>query len=93
MCNISSIPCKCSVLIFSDPLLPFATVVVERLCFHRCLSVHTGVYTPWQADTPSARQQTPLLPEMAAAADGIPTGMHSCLLYLLNIAFILLSSD
>ena len=32
-------------------LLPSATVVTERLCFHRCLSVHRGeVYTPW-ADT------------------------------------------
>ena len=35
------------------PFLPSATVVAERLCFHRCLSVHRGeVYTPpGQADT------------------------------------------
>ena len=34
--------------------LPSATVVVERLCFHRCLSVHRGeVCTLW-ADTPLA---------------------------------------
>ena len=59
--------------------LPSATVVAERLCFHRCLSVYEGAGVgrhplagryPQQADTP---------PEMATAADGMhPTGMHSC---------------
>ena len=50
-------------------LIPSATVVAERLCFHMCLSVHMGegkctwTDTPWQADTPLGRQppgrQTP----------------------------------
>ena len=33
---------------FGCPSLPSATVVQERLCFHRCLSVHRRgeVYTP-----------------------------------------------
>ena len=33
---------------YSFPFLPSATVVAERLCFHRCLSVHRGggVHTP-----------------------------------------------
>ena len=49
------------------PLLPFATVVAERLCFHKRLSVHRRRCTlPW-ADTP----------QKAAAADGTHlTGMH-----------------
>ena len=36
--------------------LPSATVVAEKLCFHRCLSVHGGeeeVHTPSWADTPA----------------------------------------
>ena len=40
---------------FSCSLLPSATVVAERLCFHRCLSVHgrgRRWTTPCQADTP-----------------------------------------
>ena len=72
--------------------LPSATVVAERLCFHKRLSAHRGeVYTPW-ADTPFPRQippptrQTPppwpdTTPnhETATSADGThPTGMHSC---------------
>ena len=54
-------------------LLPSATVVAERLCFHRRLSVHKGgVYNP-------PRQTAP---KMATAADGThPTGMHCCLDY------------
>ena len=45
--------------------LPSVTVVAKRLCFHRCLSVHRGVYThqqtdtPWQADTPPWQADTP----------------------------------
>ena len=43
--------------------LPSATVVVERKCFHKHLSGHRGMYTPW-ADTPLDRhhppEQTPL---------------------------------
>ena len=39
--------------------LPSATVVAERLCFHKRLSVHRGeVYTPW-ADTSFPRQTPP----------------------------------
>ena len=30
-------------------VLPSATVVAERLCFHRCLSTGRGVYTPGAA--------------------------------------------
>ena len=50
---------------FLFPFLPSVTVVAERLCFHRCLSVHgREVYTPGQtlcrADTPLGR--TPPLP-------------------------------
>ena len=35
--------------------LPSVTVVAEKLCFHRCLSVHGGgeVHTPSWADTPA----------------------------------------
>ena len=53
-------PLLCSVAY----LLPSATVVVERLCFHRCLSVHKGgCAPPGQADpqpdrTPSPARQT-----------------------------------
>ena len=56
---------------------------MERLCFHRCLSVHWGeVYTP-QADTlPPDRYFSPgqTLPQQTTtAADSThPTGMHSC---------------
>ena len=41
-------------------LLPSATVVAERLCFHKCLSVHRVRCTPlpWQAH-PLARHTTP----------------------------------
>ena len=65
-------------LVSTRPFLPSATVVAERLCFHRCLSVHRGeVYTPpGQADTP--RHLPPR--QTASAADCThPTGMHSCL--------------
>ena len=61
-------------LIVAMFLLPSATVVVERLCFHRCLSVHRreGVH-------PQGRHP----PEMATVADGThPTGMHSCWNYI-----------
>ena len=43
--------------------LPSATVLAERLCFHRCLSVHGGgeVYiTPLPGRHPPARQTPPL---------------------------------
>ena len=55
------------------PSLPSATVVAERLCFHKCHSVHRGCLAdiPW-ADTPPPQ-------ETATAADGThSTGMHSC---------------
>ena len=55
-------------------LLPSATVVAERLCFRRCLSVHRvgGRHPP---------RDTVPLQQTATAADGTrPTGMHSCLL-------------
>ena len=55
----------------------------ERLCFHRCLSVHRGeVYTPLGRPPhgrPPLAMQTPPR-QTATAADGThPTGMHSCL--------------
>ena len=67
--NFGSATCK---FFFWRKYLPFATVVAERLCCHRCLSVHRGeVYTPLPGRHP--------LPEMATAAEGThPTGMHSC---------------
>ena len=37
-------------------LLPSPTVVVKRLCFHRCLSVHRGRCTP--PGTPPGRHPT-----------------------------------
>ena len=42
-------------------LLPSATVVAERLCFHRCLSVHRGgeVYTPRADRHPPGRHNIP----------------------------------
>ena len=57
--------------------LPSATVIVERLCFHRYLSVHRGADTP-PGQTPLAGKHHPPPPKMATAADGThPTGMHS----------------
>ena len=63
--------------------LPSATVVAERLCFHRCLSVHGGeLYIPHgQTPHPPARHPLGRHPpgQTATAADGThPTGMHSC---------------
>ena len=57
--------------------LPPATVVAERLCFHRCLSVHRGqVYTSPRHTPPLDRHPAP---QIATAGDGThPTGMHSC---------------
>ena len=43
-------------------LIPSATVVAERLCFHMCLSVHKGkgsVLDRHQADYPPGRQTPP----------------------------------
>ena len=78
----SAIPWKWKSYWIQPILLPSATVVAERLCFYRCLSVHGRgeVYTPGQtpprqtsplgihpqADTP---RKTP--PEMATASDGM----------------------
>ena len=63
---------------FSNPVrfhktssfLPSSTVVAERLCSHRCLSVHGGVHTsprqagrhtpPWQADHHPQQADPPL---------------------------------
>ena len=49
-------------------LLPSATVVAERLCFHKCLSVHRGRCTPlpWQAepDSQTPPGQTPPPPDI-----------------------------
>ena len=72
--------------------LPSATVVAERLCFHKHLSFcPQGVWgrcTPPLADTPPGQtppppRQTPPgrhPPETATAVDGThPTRMHSCL--------------
>ena len=66
--------------------LPSATVVAERLCFHRCLSVHRGeMYITPRQTPPLGRhppeqtppRQTPA-PNMATAAGGMhPTGMLS----------------
>ena len=39
--------------------LPSATVVAERLCSHRCLSVHGGCTPSWQANTPLAGRHPP----------------------------------
>ena len=86
-------------------LLPSATVIAERLCFHRCLSVHPPRHTlprqtsPWAdthlwADTP---RQIPH--ELATAADGThSTGMHSCKLNInsltiKDLTFLLLPSS
>ena len=55
-----------------------ATVVVERLCFYRCLSTGGGGVHPTPRQTPPPVGKHPAL-EMAAAADGThPAGMHSC---------------
>ena len=67
--------CTYSLMFGQNLLLPSATVVAERFCFHRCLSVHRvgEVYTLLWAETPRPRHT-------ATAADGThPTGMHSCL--------------
>ena len=49
-------------------LLPSATVIVERLCFHRCLSLHGGgVHPPWQ---------TPRLGIHPSHGQTIPLGRH-----------------
>ena len=72
-----------------DPLLPFATVVEERLCFYRCLSVRMGRCTPLRKTPlpgrrppgrhPLGRHTPGQTPQMTTAADGThPTGMHSC---------------
>ena len=69
-------------------LLPSATVVAERLCFHRCLSVHRGrgsvldrhpsgrQTAPW-ADNPPGRQTPPRQTPSPPANGTHRTGMHS----------------
>ena len=50
--------------------LPSATVVAERLCFHRCLSVHGGRCTPPGRHPPPHSRQTP--PGQTPPADTPP---------------------
>ena len=51
--------------------LPSATVVAERLCFHRCLSSTVGKCTPpWQPDPPG--RQTPSWADTPWQADTPP---------------------
>ena len=70
-------------MIQSEPLIcQFLGIIItapkrslRRLCFHRCLSVHRGVYLPdplypW-ADTPSPTRQTP-----PGQTPGRPPGRH-----------------
>ena len=83
--------------------LPSATVVAERLCFYRCLSVHRGggvhpLGIPHWADTPLGRHPHPWAdtppPEMATAADGRHhTGMHSCFNWTSIRLLVLLTRD
>ena len=44
-----------AVCVVTELFLPSATVVVERLCFHMCLSVHRGRCTPPSTPPPSRR--------------------------------------
>ena len=75
----SSLVRKMFSFFFFFAFLPSATVVAERLCFHRCLSVHRGeVYTPWQTDPPpsgswtdtAAPRETPPLCRQPPPPDG-----------------------
>ena len=50
--------------------LPSATVVAERLCLHRCLSVHGGRCTPPGRHPPPHSRQTP--PGQTPPADTPP---------------------
>ena len=53
----------------------YSYTVTERLCFHRCLSVHVGRCTPPARQTRPTRQTRPM---MATSVDGMhPTGMYS----------------
>ena len=59
-------------IIHSLIFLPSAKVVAERLCFHRCLSVHGGeVYTPWADKHPPGRDTSPDTP-----GQKLPMGRH-----------------
>ena len=66
-CNSVLFRLVCENYIVVYLLLPSTTVVAERLCFHRCLSVHTPCQAhPRKADTPRPGRhppgrQTPLL--------------------------------
>ena len=69
--------------------LPSATVVAERLCFHKRLSFCPRgggeVYTPLVRHPPPG-QTPPTLGRHPTAADGThPIGMHSCFFLILNI--------
>ena len=51
--------CERLSVVYGTRFLPSATVVAEWLCFHRCLSVDGGVYSPEEdtwGDAPPARQ-------------------------------------
>ena len=56
--------------------LPSATVVAERLCFHRCLCPQGGCVHPW-ADTPPGQPPPVQIPSWADTPLGrYPPGRH-----------------